>query len=120
MRKRRPPPETTRPQVGDKLSYATLGRESVSRLLELSEEAERLRVASEAAAEKAKASWERQQEAEQRAISAGEKVHDLETRAEMAEANLRSVLAALRSGTAKIPEPGDDPLLAYLRGGSSD
>jgi DNA-binding protein H-NS len=117
-RKRRPPPVTSRPQDGDNPSYATLGRESVSMLLELSREAERLRATLEVASDEVKAAKERQQEAEQRAGSAAEKVHDLEIRAEMAEANLRSVLVAMKTSGTKTPEAGpvDEALLAYLRG----
>jgi hypothetical protein len=100
-------------------SYAGLGRDALSILMELSEEAKRLRAAFETASEEARMAREQMEESEQRARAASEKVRGLETRAEMAEANLRSVQATFRSGKVKIPEASDDPLLAFLRGESS-
>jgi hypothetical protein len=99
-------------------SYAGMGRDAVSILMELSEEAKRLTTAFETASEEARTAREQMEESEQRARAAGEKVRGLETRAEMAEANLRSVQAAFKSGKVKIPEESDDPLLAFLRGES--
>ncbi len=101
--------------------YSDVGRAAVDRLVELGREAATLRASLRAAREEARASREARVGAEQRAEVLGAKVRELEARAEMAEANLRTLLASVRGREAQRDAPvGDsemEAILGVLKGG---
>jgi hypothetical protein len=102
-----------------KPSYANLGRDALSILMELSEEVKHLRSSFETADQEAQAAREQMDLAEQRASSYAEKVSGLEARAEMAEANLRSVMASVKAEAPKggtVTDTEVAAVLAILRG----
>ncbi|MDH4113446.1 MAG: COG2 family protein [Actinomycetota bacterium] len=86
--------------------YSDLGRAVVDRLVDLGREVAELRSGVRAAREEARESRQAQNDAEQRARTLAEKVRELEARAEMAESNLRTLLATARTKSAD--EPGRD------------
>ena len=101
--------------------YSDVGRAAVDRLVELGREVAGLRASLRAAREEARASREARVGAEQRAEVLGAKVRELEARAEMAEANLRTLLASVRGREAQRDAPvGDsemEAILGVLKGG---
>lgn len=101
--------------------YSDVGRAAVDRLVELGREAATLRASLRAAREEARASREARVGAEQRSEVLGAKVRELEARAEMAEANLRTLLASVRGREARRDAPvGDsemEAILGVLKGG---
>ena len=115
-RKRRAPtgrPSPSRQAAGP--SYSDLGRAAVDRLVELGREVASLRASLKAAREEARGSREARLEAEQRAEAMSGRVRDLEARAEMAESNLRTLLASVRGReTARDAAVGDSEMEAIL------
>lgn len=109
---RRPP--STEPR------YSDLGRAAVDRLVELGREVSSLRASLRAAREEARESREARIEAERRAERLAAKVRDLESRADMAESNLRTLLASARGReAARDASVGDsemDAILGVLKG----
>jgi hypothetical protein len=101
--------------------YSDVGRAAVDRLVELGREVASLRASLRSAREEARASREARVGAEQRAEVLGAKVRELEARAEMAEANLRTLLASVRGREAQRDAPvGDsemEAILGVLKGG---
>ena len=101
--------------------YSDVGRAAVDRLVELGREVAALRASLRTAREEARASREARVGAEQRADVLGAKVRELEARAEMAEANLRTLLASVRGREAQRDAPvGDsemEAILGVLKGG---
>lgn len=102
--------------------YSDLGRAAVDRLVELGREVGTLRASLRSAREEARQAREARVEAETRAEALGAKVHELEARAEMAEANLRTLLAAARGreGTQRDKAVADsemEAILGVLKGG---
>ncbi len=102
--------------------YSDLGRAAVDRLVELGREVGSLRASLRAAREEARESREARVEAEQRAEALGAKVRELEARAEMAESNLRTLLASVRgreSGQrdAQVGDSEMEAILGVLKGG---
>jgi hypothetical protein len=101
--------------------YSDVGRAAVDRLVELGREVASLRASLRAAREEARASREARVGAEQRAEILGAKVREFEARAEMAEANLRTLLASVRGREAQRDAPvGDsemEAILGVLKGG---
>ena len=101
--------------------YSDVGRAAVDRLVELGREVAALRASLRAAREEARASREARVGAEQRAEVLGAKVRELDARAEMAEANLRTLLASVRGREAQRDAPvGDsemEAILGVLKGG---
>ncbi len=99
----------------------TSGRAAVDRLVELGREVASLRASLRAAREEARASREARVGAEQRAEVLSAKVRELDARAEMAEANLRTLLASVRGREAQRDAPvGDsemEAILGVLKGG---
>src|SRR4030095_558521 len=81
-------------------TYSEIGREVVERTIELGREVGTLRGALRAAREEARESREAWEEADRRAKRLSVKVKELEARAEMAEANLRTLLPAARGTRA--------------------
>lgn len=96
-------------------TYSDVGRAAVDRLVELSREVASLRPSLRTAREEVRASREARVGAEQRAEVLGAKVRELEARAEMAEANLRTLLASVRGRKAQRDAPvGDSEMEAIL------
>ena len=101
--------------------YSDVGRAAVDRLVELGRECAELRASLRTAREEARASREARVGAEQRAEVMASKLRELEARAEMAEANLRTLLASVRGREAQRDAPvGDsemEAILGVLKGG---
>jgi hypothetical protein len=123
----RRPRTTRRPKGGEARTeggprYSDVGRAAVDRLVELGREVGTLRASLRSAREEARESREARVEAEQRSEALGAKVRELEARAEMAESNLRTLLASVRgreSGQRDAPV-GDsemEAILGVLKGG---
>jgi hypothetical protein len=95
-------------------TYADLGRAVIDRVIELGREAGEAMAAAEHLRRDAKENKAARIEAEQRAGRLFERVKELETKLEMAEANLRTVLAAAR-GRGVSATPSDNEMEALLR-----
>ena len=111
-----------RQEAGARPTYSQVGREAIERLIELGREVGGLRASLKSAREEARTAREARDEAERRAASLSGRVHDLEARAEMAESNLRTLLAAAR-GAGKDTPVGDsemEAILGVLKGGPHD
>ena len=94
-------------------TYSEIGREVVERTIELGREVGTLRGALRAAREEAREAREAREEAERRAQQLSVRVKELEARAEMAETNLRTLLAAAK-GTGRDATLGDTEMEAIL------
>jgi len=106
---------TSRRTTSTEPRYSDLGRAAVDRLIELGREVSTLRASLRAAREEARTSREARIEAERRAEALGAKVRDLEARADMAEANLRTLLASVRGReTSRDGAVGDSEMEAIL------
>jgi hypothetical protein len=115
-------PRPDRAESGGRPTYSEVGREAIERLIEFGREVATLRANLRVAREEARSSREARDDAERRAASLSTRVHDLEARAEMAEANLRTLLAAAR-GAGKDAPVGDsemEAILGVLKGGPQD
>ena len=100
-----------------KATYSEVGRTAIDKLIELGREAGTLRGNLRTAREEAREAREGRDEAERRAKTLGERVRELEGKLEMAESNLRTILAAARGGP-KGDNVGDaemDAILGVLR-----
>ena len=97
-----------------KATYADLGRAVIERVIDLGREAGEAIASSEHLRREAKENKAARIEAEQRAARLFERVKDLETKLDMAEANLRTVLAAAR-GRGATAAPTDTEMEALLR-----
>jgi hypothetical protein len=110
-------------RAGGGPAYSDLGRAAVDRLIDLGREVATLRASLRGAREEARESREARLDAERRAGSLVARVHDLEQRAEMAESNLRTLLASARGGTQKDAHVADsemEAILGVLKGGDED
>jgi hypothetical protein len=103
----------SRPESRQRPSYSQVGREAIERLIELGREVATLRAGLRTTREEARAAREAKDEAERRAQGLAGRVRDLEARAEMAEANLRTLLAAARGSGREVPM-GDTEMEAIL------
>jgi hypothetical protein len=105
-------------------TYSDLGRAAVDRLVELGQEASSLRATVRSLKEEARQSRDARIDAEQRADFLATKVRDLEARAEMAESNLRTLLAAARGRGAQrdasLPDSEMEAILGVLKAGDED
>jgi hypothetical protein len=100
-------------------TYSEVGRVAIERLIDMSRDVGTLRGNLRTLREEARVSREAREEAERRAHALASRVRDLEAKLDMAETNLRTILAAAR-GTAKADTVGDaemDAILAVLKGG---
>ena len=97
-----------------KPSYADLGRAVIERVIELGRETGEALAGSEQLRRDAKENKAARIEAEQRASRLFERVKELEAKLDMAEANLRTVLAAAR-GRGATAGPTDNEMEALLR-----
>ncbi len=95
-------------------SYSDLGRAVIERVIELGREAGDAMAGAEHLRREAKENKAGRIEAEQRASRLFERVKELETKLDMAEANLRTVLAAAR-GRGATAGPTDNEMEALLR-----
>jgi len=120
-------PTTPGPGRSGGAAYSDLGRAVVDKLVDLGREAAELRAESRTLREEARDARAARDEAERRARSLGERNRELESRAEMAESNLRALLATARTG-GSAPKPHDAPvgdaemaaILGVLRGDEGD
>jgi uncharacterized membrane protein YccC len=94
-------------------TYSTIGREAVDRLIELGREVASLRAALRTAREESRESREARDDAERRARGLAERVRELEARADMAESNLRTLVAAAK-GAGRDQPVGDNEMEAIL------
>ena len=94
-------------------TYSDLGRAAVDRLVDLGREVATLRAGLRTAREEAREARDARLDAERRAASLTTRVRDLEQRAEMAEANLRTLLASAK-GTARGGAIADSEMEAIL------
>ena len=97
-------------------TYSALGHEVVEKLIDLGREVATLRANMRAAREEARTSRDARIEAEQRADHLAERVRDLEARAEMAESNLRALLATAKGAGRETRDApmGDSEMAAIL------
>jgi hypothetical protein len=101
--------------VGErKPTFADLGRSVIDRVIELGRQAAEAIAAAEHLRREAKDNRAARIEAEQRASKLFDRVKDLETKLEMAEGNLRTVLTAAR-GRGATAAPADNEMEALLR-----
>jgi hypothetical protein len=98
---------------GGPLTYSVVGREVIEKLIELGREVSTLRASLRTARDEAREAREARDESERRAQALGTRVRDLEARAEMAESNLRTLLAAAK-GAGKEQAVGDTEMEAIL------
>jgi hypothetical protein len=116
-------PAAPRPRAVDgRPTYSAVGREVVERMLELGREVATLRGTLKGAREEAREAREARIEAEHRADTLGGRVRDLEARAEMAESNLRAILATAKGAGRDvrdhpIPDTEMEAILGVLKGG---
>ena len=103
----------SRQEQPGRATYSEIGREVVERTIELGREVGTLRGQLRAAREEARESREAREESDRRAQQLSVKVKELEARAEMAETNLRTLLAAAK-GTGRDATLGDTEMEAIL------
>src|SRR5439155_21011959 len=106
-----------RPSEPGKATYSEVGRTAIEKLIELGRDVGTLRGSLRTAREEAREAREGRDEAERRAQSLGSRVRDLEGKLEMAESNLRTILAAARGGgrTDNVGAAEMDAILGVLR-----
>ncbi len=95
-------------------SYSDLGRAVADKLVELGRENAELRAEVRQLREETRDARATRDEAERRARSLAERSRELENRAEMAESNLRSLLASARTGAKSDAPVGDAEMAAIL------
>ncbi|HSJ51574.1 MAG TPA: hypothetical protein VLA90_09845 [Actinomycetota bacterium] len=109
-------------KAGKRTVYSDIGREAVERLVELGREVGTLRGALRTAREEVREAQAARDEAERRAAALSSRTKELEARVEMAEANLRTLLAAAK-GAGKDAPVGDtemEAILGVLKGAPDD
>ncbi len=114
-------PADAEPAAGRRTSYSDIGREAVERLVELGREVGSLRGALRTAREEAREAQSARDDAERRAGALSARTKELEARAEMAESNLRTLLAAAK-GAGRDTPVGDtemEAILGVLKGGGN-
>jgi hypothetical protein len=102
------------------LAYSDLGRATVDRLVELGQEVSLLRAQLKTSREEARQNREMRAEAERRARTLAERTRELEHRVEMAESNLRTLLASARATgmhpDQRLPDSEMEAILGVLKG----
>lgn len=119
----RPTAEGVAADPGAGPSYAAIGREVVDRLIDLSKEVATLRAEVRGAKEEVRDARASRIEAEQRSEAFAARVRELESRAEMAEINLRTLLASARGGGrdgGPVATSEMEAILGVLKGGAGD
>jgi hypothetical protein len=117
----RPTAEEGPTDPGTGLSYAAIGREVVDRLIDLGKEVATLRAEVRGSKEEVRDARAARIEAEQRSEAFAARVRELEGRAEMAEVNLRTLLAAARGGGrdgGPVATSEMEAILGVLKGGA--
>jgi hypothetical protein len=118
-RSRKRPEETSGARRGG-LAYSDLGRATVDRLVELGQEVSQLRAQLKTSREEARQNREMRAEAERRARTLAERARELEHRVEMAESNLRTLLASARATgmhpDQRLPDSAMEAILGVLKG----
>jgi hypothetical protein len=109
-----------RPKRGDTSrspSYSEVGRTAIEKLIELGREVGTLRGNLRTSREEAREAREAKDDAERRAQSLNSRVRELEARVEMAESNLRTILAAARGGqrSDSVGDAEMDAILGVLK-----
>jgi uncharacterized membrane protein YccC len=108
---------TERPPSSGRPTYSAVGREAIDRLIELGKEVATLRAGLRTAREEAREAREARDEAERRSRALTERLRELEGRAEMAESNLRTLLAAAKgAGREQIGDNEMEAILGVLKG----
>jgi chromosome segregation ATPase len=110
------------PKEDGRATYSEIGREVVERTIELGREVGTLRGALRTAREEVREAREARDEAQRRSEQLAARVKELEGRAEMAEANLRTLLAAAK-GQGRDTAVGDtemEAILDVLKGAPGD
>ena len=109
---------------GGGLAYSDMGRATVDRLVELSQEVSQLRAQLKTAREEARENREMRVEAERSARTFAERARELEHRAEMAESNLRTLLASARATgmhpDQRLPDSEMEAILGVLKGNNGE
>lgn len=101
---------------GGRPTYSEVGQAAVDRLIELGRDVATLRAGLRSAREEAREEREARDEAERRARTLAERVHELESRAEMAESNLRTLLTAAKgAGRDQMGDTEMDAILGVLK-----
>lgn len=100
-------------------TYSDVGRVAIERLIELGREVATLRAGARTAKSEARQARQSKDDAERLAQTLSARVQDLETKLEMAEQNMRTLLAAAR-GTGReeqvAPDVEMDAILGVLKG----
>jgi hypothetical protein len=116
--------EDAQPARRGGLAYSDMGRATVDRLVELSQEVSQLRAQLKTAREEARQNREMRVEAEQSARTFAERARELEHRAEMAESNLRTLLASARATgmhpDQRLPDSEMEAILGVLKGNNGE
>jgi hypothetical protein len=112
--RRRATPRDEVPEADRKPTFADLGRSIIDRVIELGRESGDAVAASDNLRREAKENKAARIEAEQRASRLFDRVKELEAKLEMAEGNLRTVLAAARGRGASVT-PSNNEMEALLR-----
>lgn len=100
----------------DAAAYSDLGRAAVDKLIELGQDVSRMRAELRSAREELREAKAAKDDAERRARTLAERTASLEHRAEMAEANLRSLLAAAKGRETRPDAPVGDVEMAAILG----
>jgi hypothetical protein len=102
------------------LAYSDMGRATVDRLVELGQEVSQLRAQLKTAREEARENRDLRADAERRARTLAERSRELEHRVEMAESNLRTLLASARATgmhpDQRLPDSEMEAILGVLKG----
>lgn len=121
--RRRPERPRARPEDGG-ANYSDFGRALVDRTIDLGREVAQLRASLRTAREETRDAQVSRDESDRRARALAEKVKELEGRAEMAESNLRTLLASARSGPRKpdaaVSDTEMEAILGVLKGGEGE
>ena len=112
-RARKPSSAGRAPKQDGRATYSEIGREVVERTIGLGREVGTLRGALRTAREEVREAREARDDAERRSEQLAARVKELEGRAEMAEANLRTLLAAAK-GSGRDTPVGDTEMEAIL------
>ena len=106
------------------LAYSDMGRATVDRLVELGQEVSQLRAQLRTAREEARENRDLRAESERRARTLAERNRELEHRVEMAESNLRTLLASARATgmhpDQRLPDTEMEAILGVLKGNNGD
>lgn len=112
--------DDTTPSRRGGLAYSDMGRATVDRLVELGQEVSQLRAQLKTSREEARENRDMRAEAERRARTLAERARELEHRVEMAESNLRTLLASARATgmhpDQRLPDSEMEAILGVLKG----